>query len=203
MALSDEQLLDSFSRMPFVDTMELSGILGDPLATIHRSLTGLLANGKVGRVNHGTAQLPSSGRYYLTAHGIGEAAGILGFWTPSDFVRAYPVSREWLALLVRRMDAMAAIYRPRRLTLPRDRLAPVSRGVPPQGPLRRHHHPPPRPNVRRGPPGLGPASPVTLRPAEGHSGIRLHSPPRHHPDPDAQHVGAEADDEVLRGTEPP
>ena len=111
MALSDEQLLDSFSRMPFVDTMELAGILGEPLATIHRSLTGLLANGIVGRVNHGTAQLPSSGRYYLTAHAIGEAAGILGFWTPSDFVRAYPVSREWLALLVRRMDAMAAIYR--------------------------------------------------------------------------------------------
>ena len=111
MALSDEQLLDSFSRMPLVDTMELAGILGEPLATVHRALTGLLANGMVGRVNHGTAQLPSSQRYYLTAHGIGEAAGILGFGTPSDFVRAYPVSREWLTLLVRRMDAVAAVYR--------------------------------------------------------------------------------------------
>ena len=111
MALSDEQLLDSFSRMPFVETMELAGILGEPLATVHRALTGLLANGMVGRVNHGTAQLPSSQRYYLTAHGIGEAAGILGFGTPSDFVRAYPVSREWLTLLVRQMDAVAAVYR--------------------------------------------------------------------------------------------
>ena len=37
--------------------------------------------------------------------------GILGFATPSDFVRAYPVSREWLALLIRRMDAVAAVYR--------------------------------------------------------------------------------------------
>ncbi len=36
---------------------------------------------------------------------------MLGFDTPSDFVRAYPVSREWLALLIRRMDAVAAVYR--------------------------------------------------------------------------------------------
>ena len=33
------------------------------------------------------------------------------FDTPSDFVRAYPVSREWLTLLIRRMDAVAAVYR--------------------------------------------------------------------------------------------
>ena len=37
--------------------------------------------------------------------------GVLGFATPSDFVRAYPVSREWLTLLIRRMDAVAAVYR--------------------------------------------------------------------------------------------
>ena len=40
-----------------------------------------------------------------------QAAELLGFATPSDFVRAYPVSREWLALLIRRMDAVAAVYR--------------------------------------------------------------------------------------------
>ena len=50
-------------------------------------------------------------RYYLTTRGVAEAAGFLGFATPSDFVRAYPVSREWLALLIRRMDAVAAVYR--------------------------------------------------------------------------------------------
>ena len=36
---------------------------------------------------------------------------MLAFATPSDFVRAYPVSREWLTLLIRRMDAVAAVYR--------------------------------------------------------------------------------------------
>ena len=111
MAISERQMLDSLGQMPFVDSAELAGILGQPHATVHRALTGLLADGIVGRVSHGTAHLPSSRRFYLTAKGIGEAAGFLGFATPSDFVRAYPVSREWLALLIRRMDAVAAVYR--------------------------------------------------------------------------------------------
>ena len=97
--------------MPFIDSAELSRVLGEAHATVHRALTGLLADSIVGRVSHGTAHLPSSGRYYLTANGIREAAELLGFATPSDFVRAYPVSREWLTLLIRRMDAVASVYR--------------------------------------------------------------------------------------------
>ena len=111
MVLSERQLLDSLSRTPFVDSAELARILGEAHATIHRALTGLLADGIVGRVSHGTTHLPSSQRYYLTAQGIRHAAELLGFATPSDFVRAYPVSREWLTLLIRRMDAVAAVYR--------------------------------------------------------------------------------------------
>ncbi len=97
--------------MPFIDTAERAGVLGEAPATVHRALTDLLADGIVGRVTHGTAQLPSSWRYHLTAQGIGEAAEMLGFETTSEFVRAYPVSREWLALLIRRMDAVAVLYR--------------------------------------------------------------------------------------------
>ena len=111
MALSERQLLDALSQTPFVDSAELAGILGEPHTTVHRALADLLAEGIVGRVSHGTAHLPSSQRYHLTAHGIGEAARLLGFATASDFVRAYPVCREWLTLLIRRMDAVAAVYR--------------------------------------------------------------------------------------------
>ena len=111
MAISDRQLLDSLSRTPFVDSTELALILGEPHATVHRSLADLLADGITGRVSHGTVHLPSSQRYHLTAKGIRQATGVLGFETPSDFVRVYPVSREWLTLLVRRMDAVAAVYR--------------------------------------------------------------------------------------------
>ena len=105
------QLLAPLSRTPFVDSAELALILGEPDSTVHRALTDMLADGIVERVSHGTAHLPSSQRYYLTSHGIRETAGALGFATPSDFVRAYPASREWLAVLIRRMDAVAAVYR--------------------------------------------------------------------------------------------
>ena len=101
----------ALSRTPFVDSTELALILGEPHATVHRTLGNLLAEGIAGRVSHGTALLPSSQRYHLTAQGIGEAAGVLGFDTPSDFVRSYPMSREWLTLLARRMDAVASVYR--------------------------------------------------------------------------------------------
>ena len=111
MAISERQLLDALSRTPFVDSTELALILGEPHATVHRTLSNLLAEGIAGRASHATAHLPSSQRYHLTAKGIGEAAWVLGYDTPSDFVRAYPMSREWLTLLIRRMDAVASIYR--------------------------------------------------------------------------------------------
>ena len=111
MALTDRQLLDALSRTPFVDSTELALILGEPHTTVHRILADLLAEGIVGRVSHGTAHLPSSQRYHLTAQGNREATEVLGFDTPSDFVRAYPMSREWLTLLIRRVDAVASIYR--------------------------------------------------------------------------------------------
>ena len=111
MVLTDHQLLDALARMPFVESTELALVLGEPHATVHRALTGLLDDGIVGRVTHGTVHLPSSARYYLTAKGIRETADLLDYDTLSDFVRAYPMSREWLTLLLRRMDAVAAVYR--------------------------------------------------------------------------------------------
>ena len=54
MAPSDRQLLDALSWVPFVDSMELAFILGEPHTTVHRTLTDLLAVGIVGCVSHGT-----------------------------------------------------------------------------------------------------------------------------------------------------
>ena len=193
MTLSDRQILHFLSRMPLVDMMEL--------AIIHSALTNLLPNGMVGRISHGTAHLPSSRRYYLTANGIRQAAELLGFATPSDFVRAYPISREWLALLIRRMDAVEAVYR---LAAS---LSPGTDGL--------------RSHVEFHRKGRFDAT-ITLH--DGHSfgvirqGLALRRRslydrlraiaeydysrrPEAHPDPDAQHLGAEADDEVLRGPE--
>ena len=60
MALTDRQLLHSLGQMPFVDSAELAGIIGEPHTTVHRGLTDLLAEGVSGRLSHGTAHLPSS-----------------------------------------------------------------------------------------------------------------------------------------------
>ena len=109
--LTDRHLLDALSRMPFVDSTELALILGEPHAIVHRRLSELLADGIIGRVNHGTVHLLSSGRRCLTDNGLRETTQLLGFATPSDFVRAWPMSREWLTLLLRRMAAVAAFYR--------------------------------------------------------------------------------------------
>ena len=111
MAFSRERILDALARLPFIDAGELALVLGEPLATLHRALTNLLADGLAQRASHGTAHLPSSHRYYLTREGISAASDALGFDAPSDFVRAYPASRQWLTLLIRRMDAVAPVYR--------------------------------------------------------------------------------------------
>ena len=111
MPFSDRHLLDALSRTPFIDSVELASILGEPHSTVHRWLSDLLADGVVGRVSHGIAHLPSSQRYFITANGIREATEVLDFDTPSGYVRVYPMSREWLTLLLRRMDAVATVYR--------------------------------------------------------------------------------------------
>ena len=43
--------------------------------------------------------------------GIREASSILGFNKPSDYVRDYSASRQWLVLLTRQMDAVAPVRR--------------------------------------------------------------------------------------------
>ena len=111
MRLTEGQLLDAVARIPFADTLELAVIVGEAYSTVHRALTGQLAAGIAARVNHGTVHLPTSGRWFLTSEGIDEAADVLGYATPSEFVRAYPVSQQWLTLLLRRMDAVASVYR--------------------------------------------------------------------------------------------
>ena len=111
MSVADQELLHHLSRMPLADTAELAMITGEAHVAIHRGLAGLLSDGIAGRASHGTPHLASSNRYYLTRKGVREAADVLGFDTPSNYVRAYAVSREWLTLLIRRMDAVASVYR--------------------------------------------------------------------------------------------
>ncbi len=192
MVFSRARILDALARLSFIDAGELALLLGEPLATVHGALSALLKDGLAQRVSHGTAHLPSSHRYCLTGEGIAEAAKVLGFDTPSEFVRAYPASRQWLTLLLRRMDAVASV----------DRLAAsVSPGVDGLQALVEFH--------RRGRfdavitlhngrsfgvvrQGASPPAPLPLRPAPGHRRVSLHPPSLRSADPSAQPLGAAA-----------
>ena len=109
MSVSEQQMLDALSRTPFIDSAELEGILGEPHTTVHRALTALLAEGIVGRVSHGTTHLPSSQK--IPPDGQGHPQGGRGPRLRDSLGLVYPASREWLTLLIRRMDAVAAVYR--------------------------------------------------------------------------------------------
>ncbi len=144
MAPSDRQLLDALSRLPFADSTELAGILGEPHSTVHRALTGLLADGIAGRFRHGTAHLSSSQRYFITVKrhqadrrgpGLRRALGLR-----AGLPHVQGVANAAYAQDGRRGRRLQT----RGLDVPRRRRAPVPRGVPPQGPLRRHHHTPRR-----------------------------------------------------------
>ncbi len=160
MRLTEEELLDALARMPFADTLELAVILGEAYATVHRALTGLLAAGIAARVNHGTVHLPTSGRWFLTAEGIEEATDVLGYATPSEFVRAYPASQPWLTLLLRWVDAVASVYQLVMALSPGYRSRRSRVEFHRRGRVRRHGHPGRRPQLRGGAPGARAAQAV-------------------------------------------
>ena len=162
MALSERQLLDALSRMPFIDAAELADVPGEAHATVHRALTSLLTGGIAGRVSHGTAHLPSSKRYYLTAHGHRRGRRDARFRHALGLGARLP-GVPGVAGAADPPDGRSGFRLPPRFnTLPRDRRAPVPGGVPPPGPLRHHHHPPRRAQFRRGASGLGSAAAVPL-----------------------------------------
>ena len=82
MIIPYRQSLDALSWTQFVDSAELALILGEPHLTVHRHLTGLMADGILGRASHGTVHLPSGRRYYLTTSGVRGASDFLGSEVP-------------------------------------------------------------------------------------------------------------------------
>ena len=110
--LTEEYLvvLCSILENPFADGVELAKISGGVTRTIYRYLKRLTIMGLVASINRGTAVLPASRRHYPTRRGIALAARSLGI-QQSELIRRYPVSRQWLEVLLRRIDTVATTYR--------------------------------------------------------------------------------------------
>ena len=107
MTLSALQCLGSY---PFLDGVELSALSGLPRWSAFRQLRRLRDSGHVAVLPHATAHIPRTGRHYLTARGVRNFALALGV-EPEEAVRSHPLSAEWYRILVRRLDAVAVIYR--------------------------------------------------------------------------------------------
>lgn len=101
--------LSELSRNPFIDARALAGVTGRPRSQVYDTLKALFEAGLAGRVRHSTVLLPSVFRYYATPEGISETNAALNL-SMSECLRAYPVSREWMRILIGRMDAVAGIH---------------------------------------------------------------------------------------------
>lgn len=102
-------VLTDLRELPFIDARPLACVTGRPRSEVYGALKDQVEAGLVGRVRHGTVHLPEVGRNYLTSEGIAAASAALNL-SVSEFLRAYPVSKEWTHLIIGRMDAVAGIY---------------------------------------------------------------------------------------------
>ena len=97
-------------QTPFIATPELELRTKASVDTLRRELRKLREDNLVASVRVGTATIDAVPRYYPTVLGIASAASTLGL-TMKEFRREYPVSREWLEILLGRLDSVIACYR--------------------------------------------------------------------------------------------
>ena len=104
-----ETLLAVLSN-PLVDGMELAAITARSNRTTYRHLKTLADAGLTAHFNRGTLVLAASRRHFPTKSGISCAADSLGILR-SEVIRRYPVSKQWLDILLQRFDTVATTYR--------------------------------------------------------------------------------------------
>ena len=101
--------LKALSENPFSDARSLARVAGRPQSQVYTALKDLVDAGLAGRVLHETVHQSRLYRHYLTTGGLAAARAALGMGM-SDYCRSYPISDQWLRLLIGRMDAVAGIH---------------------------------------------------------------------------------------------
>ena len=104
------ELLEQLAETPFADRIELAALSGRSVATVFRGLDALSEAGLVEDLGHATELLPSTRRFCLTAPGVERLARERDI-SPGSTLADHPVSEQWRRALLRRLDAVAAIYR--------------------------------------------------------------------------------------------
>ena len=104
------ELLEQLAETPFADRIELAALSGRSVATVFRGLAWLSEAGLIDDLGHATELLPSTRRFCLTARGVERLARERDI-SPGSALGGHPVSEQWRRALLRRLDAVAAIYR--------------------------------------------------------------------------------------------
>ena len=104
------EILRLLSWTPFLDRLELAAVSGRSRAAVYEAVRELEDEGLVAPVPHATDLTPLTARFHLTADGVRllareEEKGL------DDLLRERPVSLQWRAVMLKRLDAVAVIYR--------------------------------------------------------------------------------------------
>lgn len=103
-------LLQSFAQMPFLDVYESAAIFGVPARTAYRQVHLLTDHGLLVGFSHSLPSQPATARYALTEDGLTSLNAYLRT-TTSMPTRPWLVSRQWMRILLRRLDNIAILYR--------------------------------------------------------------------------------------------
>ena len=96
--------------MPFLDRLEMAAMSGWSRAMVYEVVRELEDEGLTAPVPHATDLTPLTARYHLTAEGVRRLAREEA--TPlDDLLRFRPVSLQWRAVMLKRLDAVAVVYR--------------------------------------------------------------------------------------------
>ena len=102
--------LRRLAAMPFLDRLELAAVSGVPDRSVYNAVAALEREGLVASLQHATALLRQTRRYFPTGPGLRRLAEVEGI-TLEQLLRRHPVSARWRRILLERLDAVAVIYR--------------------------------------------------------------------------------------------
>ena len=106
----ERDLLRVLAEAPLADRIELARLSPWSERAVYQRLAGLQRAGLVEDLPHASELIRPTRRFLLTADGIEQLAANEGR-SSADILRDYPVSEQWRRTLLRRIDAVAVIYR--------------------------------------------------------------------------------------------
>ena len=104
------EILRLLASMPFLDRLEMAAVSEWSTAAVYEAVRSLEEEGLAAPVPHATELTPLTARYHITAEGVRRLASE-GALPLNDLLRSEPVSLQWRAIMLKRLDAVAVVYR--------------------------------------------------------------------------------------------